>query len=60
MFPLHFFFTQRRTHSQLFLHLIEDIANTMDDVDYPVKGFVRPEQYLIHVVLLQDTYMQLL
>jgi hypothetical protein len=28
----------RRTHSQLFLHLIEDIANTMDDFDHPTLG----------------------
>ena len=39
------FFIQRRTHSQLFLQLIEDIATTMDDVDYPGlgKGFVSQE-----------------
>ena len=39
-----FSYLQTRTHSQLFLHLIEDIANTMDDVDFPSlgKSFVSP------------------
>ena len=45
------FSIQRRTHSQLFLQLIEDIANTMDDVDYPGlgKGFVSQDHNLLAV-----------
>ena len=29
---------QMRTHSQLFRHLVDDIANTMDDFDHPSLG----------------------
>lgn len=29
---------QRRTHTQLFRHLVDDIANTMDDFDHPTLG----------------------
>ena len=32
------FYSQMRTHAQLFRHLVDDIANTMDDVDHPTLG----------------------
>ncbi len=34
--------SQNRTRAQLFLHMIEEITQTMDDVDYPslTKGMV--------------------